>query len=344
VKIMTETRTVEFPELNGDGQLIIVKRFPNGQESKKYRYSFYHTESTDHIISELKELLSQKMDLVHGNTIPFYHPDLEESPVYVELTEDNFPYWGNFIGAIVSSENRSRRIPKNLESSLKGYLFYLYSQEYIIGYARRLYPSKVIKKRVLKINRREGVKVHPEALIEKEILLNSIEEVEGIEIDNFVDFIFVITLDECGNAHDSWAIVFNKCNFESILDVYEHQKTKALSIFSKCTMLAQVLTEQDLEEIRKHVERNRQLHKMLLNPVVEKHMNEVDINDLKFVKEKFEDGVSFDIDDNGEKLIFPREDMEKLRAIREIIGVIGCRFGRTVNNKHVFKGKPEEIR
>jgi hypothetical protein len=109
-------------------------------------------------------------------------------------------------------------------------------------------------------------------------------------------------------------------------------------------MLAQVLTEQDLEEIKKHVERNRQLHKMLLNPVVEKHMNEVDINDLKFVKEKFEDGVSFDIDDNGEKLIFPREDMEKLRAIREIIGVIGCRFGRTVNNKHVFKGKPEEIR
>ncbi|AEH24468.1 hypothetical protein [Pyrococcus yayanosii] len=343
---MSQRVNVQFPEIEGTPQMLIIKRYPLRKQSedsestnKRYRYLFYPAEITDDVAENLKEILSNYISMTLNtqgeNNLPSYHPDIDELPCYVELTSENFPYWQDFVEVLkLDSDSRQERAPKTLETNLWGYLFYLRSENYAIGYAKKLSKSKVLKKK----------KLLKGGLVHRGILFNSVEEIEGIELDISTDFIFVVKFDQEDNPTQSWGIIWNKSNFEALLDVYEYQKEKAMGILGQCRTLPQLLSEEDLANLKATVEGNRQLHKMLLNPVTAKYMNEVTINDFKEVKKKFRD-VSFDIDENNQKVLLPSPNSEEyIKAVREVLSIIGARFGKTMNNQHIFKGKPEEIR
>lgn len=352
-EIMSRFPTIEDEEILVPG-MFIIKRYPKQDgENRQYKYLFYRAEITDAVAESLKEILSayiNSLSRLETESIPVYHPDLEEIPCYVRLSSTEFPYWSYFIEAL-RLDYEMEKPPKNIESNLWGYLFYLRTPEYAIGYAKRLSKSKVVKKRFLK-----GGLVHSGTVLnsieETEddgliLAFNAIETVEGIEFDNSADFVFVVKFDEGdpNRAESSWGIVWNKGGFESLLDVYEHQKQKALEVLEQCNTLQSVLTDEDLQNFKQAVESNRQLHKMLLHPVTKQYMNEATIEDFKWVKEKFGDEVSFDIDEaSGMVILPPIDSKEYTKAIREVLGVIGARFTKTLNDKHISKGKPEELR
>lgn len=338
---MSERVSVTLPKIEGDPHVIIIKRYPGSSQGesdknqKKYRYSFYLAQLGEDVTNAFEKVLSNYVDSAQKgeNSIPIYHPDIEEYPCYVNLNPTEFQYWKDFQDSILNSESRSRKKPKKLESNLWGYMFYLHGGRYVIGYAKRLSPSKILKTSVIR------------AKLHNDIVLDSVQEVEGIEFDRSADFIFVIELDSEGNPSKSWGIIWNKGGFESLLDVYEHQKQKAMNILGQCQTLPQLLSQENLAKLKSTVEGNRQLHKMLLNPVTAKYMNEVTINDFKEVKEKFRD-VSFDLDEEQGKVILPSPDSKKeyLKAIREVLSVLGARFTKTLNDDHILRGKPEELR
>lgn len=350
-EITSKFPTIEEEEILVPGMFIIKRYRKQDGEDGQYKYLFYRAEITDEVAESLKEILStyiNSLSRLGTESIPVYHPDLEEIPCYVELSSTDFPYWPYFVEAL-RTDYEEERAPKNIESNLWGYLFYLRTPQYAIGYAKRLSKSKVVRKRFLK-----GGLVHRGAVLnsveetgEDRLILvfNSVEEVEGIEFDNSADFVFVVEFGDGdpNNAESSWGIIWNKSGFESLLDVYEHQKKKAMKILEQCRTLPQLLSKEDLANLVSTVEKNRQLHKMLLNPVTAEYMNEVTINDFKEVRNKFD--VSFDIDENNQKIILPAPNSDNYtKAVREVLSIIGARFGKTINNKHIFKGKPEEIR
>ncbi|ASJ08059.1 hypothetical protein A3L11_01985 [Thermococcus siculi] len=334
--------------------MFIIKRYPKQDgENRQYKYLFYYAGITDEVADSLKEILSTyigSLSKLETESIPRYHPDLEETPCYVELSPIDFPYWSYFTEAL-RLDYEVERTPKNIESNLWGYLFFLRGSQYAIGYAKRLSKSKVVKKRFLK-----GGLVHRGTVLNSIeetgddgliLAFNAIETVEGIEFDNSADFVFIVRFDERdpNRAESSWGVIWNKGGFESLLDVYEHQKQKALEVLEQCNMLQSVLADEDLQNFKQVVESNRQLYKMLLHPVTRQYMNEATIEDFKWVKEKFGEEVSFDIDETANRVILPpTNSKEYKKAVREILGVIGARFTKTLNNKHISKGKPEELR
>lgn len=329
---------IEFPQIEGVPRMFIIKRYSQkGDGETSYRYLFYPARITDDVAESLREILSSYVASlldVESESIPIYHPDLEEFPCYVELTVNTFPYWSYFIKALkLNYETGSS--PKNIESSLWGYLFYFRTPTYAIGYAKRLSKSKVLRKRLLK-----------GGLVDRNIVFNSVENVKGIEIDNSADFVFVVKFNPHDNPIESWGIIWNKSNFESLLDVYEHQRQKAMEILNQCHTLPRLLPEDSFNTFKEVIKGNRQLHKMLLNPITKLYMNEVTIDDFKEVKEKFGNEVSFDVDERSGKIIlpFPDSSREYLKAVREVLGVIGARFTKTLNNRHISRGKPEELR
>lgn len=337
---MRERVDIRFPEIEGDPHMLIIKRsqLPKKERAndRKYRYSFYQAYMRNDIISAFRDILHNHILSLQNsqeNELPKYHPDIEELPCYVELNPIEFPYWDDFIDAIkIGSESRSRRAPRKLKSNLWGYVFYLYNDQYAIGYVRKLSPSKVLNKTIIT------------TLIHDGLVFDSIKEVKGIEFDGSIDFVFVVFNDEDPDIID-WGIIWNKNNFESLLDVYEYQKQKAMEVLRQCNTLPSVLMDEDLQNFKQAVESNRQLHKMLLNPVTKQYMNEVTIDDFKQVKGKFGNEVSFDIDANTGRVILPPVDSEGyIKAIREVLGVIGARFTKTINDRHISKGKPEELR
>lgn len=335
---------LEFHPLDGvpviTPRMFIIKRYrTQKEESTPYKYLFYPATITDEVAENFKEILSIYIDSIpklETGSIPVYHPDLEEFPCYVELTSDGFPYWSHFVNVL--KLDYETRAPKNIESNLWGYLFYLRAPYYAIGYAKRLSKTKIVKKkRFLK-----------GGLVDRNIVFNAVEEIDGIEFDDSVDFLFVVEFNK-GNPNQvesSWGIIWNKNGFESMLDVYEHQKQKALEVLNRCRTLPSILSDDDIERFKEVVESNRQLHRMLLNPVTEKYMNEVTLKDFKQVKEKFGDEVSFDVDEEQSKVVLPSPDSnrEYLKAIREVLSVFGARFTKTLNDDHILRGKPEELR
>ncbi|AIU69257.1 hypothetical protein TEU_02260 [Thermococcus eurythermalis] len=320
-------------------RMFIIKRYRTPkEESTPYKYLFYPATITDEVVGSFKEILSTYIDYIselETESIPMYHPDLEEFPCYVELTSDGFPYWSYFVNVL--RLDYEAKAPKNIESNLWGYLFYLRAPYYAIGYAKRLSKSKIVKKkRFLK-----------GGLVDRNIVFNSVEEIDGIEFDESVDFLFVVKFskNDPNQVKSSWGIIWNKNGFESLLNVYEYQKQKALEVLEQCNTLQSVLTDEDLQNFKQTVESNRQLHKMLLHPVTKQYMNEATIEDFKWVKEKFGDEVSFDIDEDSNRVILPPTDSEEYKkAVREVLGVIGARFTKTLNDQHISKGKPEELR
>lgn len=334
--------------------MFIIKRYrKQGTENQQYKYVFYPAQISDEVVDRLKESLSDHVNYLSKlkmESIPVYHPDLEETPSYVELSPVKFPYWSNFIEAI-RLDYEEDKVPKNIKSNLWGYLFYLRNPYHAIGYAKRLSKTTVVKKRFLKggLVHRGKVFNSAEEIKEDKLILafNSIEDVEGIELDDSMDLMFVVKFnDEDPDIIDSsWGIIWSKGGFESLLDVYEYQKQNAMQILKQCNTLPSVLTDEDLQNFKQAVESNRQLHKMLLNPVTKQYMNEATIDDFKWVKEKLGNEVSFDIDKNTDKVILPPVDSkEYTKAVREVLGVIGARFTKTLNDKHISKGKPEELR
>ncbi len=350
--------TSRFPEIEEGKVLVpgmfIIKRYPKQEgENKQYKYLFYRAEITNEVPESLEEILFtyiNSLSKLGTESIPRYHPDLEETPCYVELSPSDFPYWSYFVEAL-RTDYEEKRVPKNIESNLWGYLFYLRTPEYAIGYAKRLSKSKVVKKRFLK-----GGLVHRGTVLnsieETEddgliLAFNAIETAEGIEFDNSADFVFVVKFNDRNpnKAESAWGIIWNKGGFESLLDIYEHQKQKALEVLKQCNTLQSVLADEDLQNFKQAVESNRQLHKMLLHPVTRQYMNEATIEDFKWVKEKFGEEVSFDIDEATNMIILPpTNSKEYTKAVREVLGVIGARFTKTLNDQHISKGKPEELR
>lgn len=329
---------IEFPQIEGVPGMFIIKRYSQKEDGEtSYRYLFYPARITDDVAESLGGILSSyvsSLEDMESESIPIYHPDLEEFPCYVDLTVNTFPYWSYFTKAL-KLNYEAERAPKNIESSLWGYLFYFRTPTYAIGYAKRLSKSKVLRKRLLK-----------GGLVDRNIVFNSVEDVEGIEIDNSADFVFVVKFDPNDNPIESWGIIWNKPNFESLLDVYEHQRQKAMEILNQCRTLPRLLPEDSFNTFKEVIKGNRQLHKMLLNPITKLYMNEVTIDDFKEVKEKFGNEVSFDVDERSGKIIlpFPDSSREYLKAVREVLGVIGARFTKTLNDRHISKGKPEELR
>ncbi|WP_157722408.1 hypothetical protein [Thermococcus gorgonarius] len=352
-EIMSKFPTIKDEEILVPG-MFIIKRYPKQDgENRQYKYLFYHAEITDVVAEILQEILFAyitSLSRLETESIPVYHPDLEETPCYVELSSKDFPYWIYFVEAL-RTDYEEERVPKNIESNLWGYLFFLRGSQYAIGYAKRLSKSKVVKKRFLRgglAHRGDVLNSVEETEKDKLILaFNAIETVEGIEFDNSADFVFVVNFDDVdpNKAESSWGVIWNKSGFESLLDVYEHQKRKALEILEQCNTLQSVLTDEDFQNFKQIIESNRQLHKMLLHPVTRQYMNETTIEDFKWVKEKFGDEVSFDIDEDSNRVMLPPTDSEEYKkAVREVLGVIGARFTKTLNDQHISKGKPEELR
>jgi len=352
-EITSRFSTIEEEEILVPGMFIIKRYRKQDGGDRQYKYLFYRAEIADKVAESLKEILFtyiNSLSRLGTESIPVYHPDLEEIPCYVEFSSTDFPYWSYFVDAL-RIDYEEERVPKNIESNLWGYLFYLRTPQHAIGYAKRLSKSKVVKKSFLKgglVHRGTVLNSVEETKEDKPILaFNAIETVEGIEFDNSADFVFVVNFDgeDRNKAESSWGVIWNKSGFESLLDVYEHQKQKALEILEQCNTLQSVLTDEDFQNFKQIIESNRQLHKMLLHPVTRQYMNEATIEDFKWVKEKFGDEVSFDIDEDSNRVILPPTDSEEYKkAVREVLGVIGARFTKTLNDQHISKGKPEELR
>ena len=83
------------------------------------------------------------------------------------------------------------------------------------------------------------------------------------------------------------------------------------------------------------------IQRMLINPLVKAHLNEVDFETVKELKKEIKEDIAFDIEESSKQIIFPKDNIKA--AIRDFIKVISQKFSRSLDNKHIWEGTPERV-
>ena len=311
------TKKIKFPDIEDKekAQLVFVRKY---RQNKVTRYIFYRANINKNVSEELKKWLKEHIKKVEDKTLNEYSPDNYKDLEYVDLPSiDKWEFFQKHAFSIKSQEHADL---SKIKSNLVAFIIYIQKGKEIIGSIRKITPSNVLNKTGLF------------TLFLENSAFNELREDKGIRIDKYSDFVFKITKDK------SEGVIITKYNFNSIFDVYEQQKKESIKLLKNCTVISSHPESNDIQEI---VKSDRTIQRMLINPIVKDHMNEINFDIIKNLKNEIQTTLAFEIDEQNKQIVFPNNN--KKEAIRDFIKVISWKYSRSLDSTHIVEGNPEKI-
>ncbi len=318
---MTTEITFQFEDI-GTPNLVFIKtyRSQTNEGQKETRYTFYRANIGSTVAQKLKEWLLENIGEVNGGKFEEYDISTEEGDYeYVDLSGiENWEHLKNRAFTLGTQDEVDLR---KVKSNLKGYMIYSkIGDNNIIGLVRKITQSSVLDKRGIYRLYLAGS------------AFNEIKEERNVELDKYADLVFKT------NNDVSEGVVLNKPNFNSIFDIQEQQRRQSMDVLDNLELIED---HPQREEIVSIVQEDRRFQKMLINPIVREHMNEVTFDIIRTLKQEIPNELAFDIDEPNEQIIF--QDENKKEGIHDFIKVIGWRYSRTVDLSHIIEGTPSEV-
>jgi len=301
-----------FPEINGSAELCFVRKY---RQKGVTHYIFYRANIKTEVSEVLKEWLIKKTSEISNIELKEYTIDDFEDAEYINLKEIN--KWSEFEQKAFTLEHQEEEILEKIKNHLIAFVIYVKQDDLVIGYIRKITPASLLNKKGLY------------SLFLKDSSFNEIKEQKGIEIDNSADLVFKISKDKSEGA------ILKKYNFNSIFDIFEQQKTDSVKILKESDLITK---HPEIAEIENIVKSDRQIQKMLLNPLFKEHAKEINFDTLKKLKDEVGDKICFELDESNKVPIFPAD--KKKEAIKDFIKTISYRYQRDLDSKHVLESKP----
>lgn len=306
---------INFPTIEKKINLCFVRKYRQGGKS---HYIFYRANIKKKVSEKLKNWLSEHIQKVNNKEFLDYNKNNFEDWQYINLNGINS--WTNFLEKAFSLETQEEEILSKIKNQLTAFIIYHKKGNEIIGYTRRISSSSVLFK--------EGLF----SLFLEDSAFNELKEKKGVEIDKYADLIFSINKDE------SEGIILHKYDFNGTFDIFEQQKNEAVRVAQSEDFLKEIRQGQGIREI---IEKDRTIQKMLTNSVIFPYMKEVNFETLKKLKEEGGSEISFKLDEENKKIIFPEEDKKK--AIHDYIKAKSYKYQKDLNDKHLLESNPEKV-
>lgn len=317
---------IKFQEISDDEktQLVFVKKYrqysKEYQQQKETKYVFYRANIVKEVSEKLEIWLVDNIKKVDGkHLIESNTSENGDNLKYVNLS--TVERWGFFKDRAFTITTQDDADLFKIKSNLIAYIVYIKNNENdVVGYVRKITPSSVL-------NQTGRFK-----LLSSGSVFNEIKEDKGIKIGEHADVIFRIENDI------SEGVILDEPNFNSIFDMYEQQEKESIKILNSIAIISDHPEKDEIESI---VLNDRRIQKMLINPIVEEHMNEMTFETFRILKQEIPETLSFDVDELNKQIIFPEDDKKK--AIRDFIKVIGWRYLKSLDLTHIVEGTPSEI-
>jgi len=304
--------SIKFPDIKKNAELCFVRKYI---QKGITRYNFYRANINTKVSQVLKEWLIKKTSELSDKKLEEYTVDNFHDTEYINLKDINT--WNEFEQKAFTLEHQKDEILEKIKNHLIAFVVYVKQENLIIGYVRKITPTSLLNKRGQYF------------IFLGDSSFNEIKEQKGIEIDEFADLVFKISENKSEGA------ILQKYNFNSIFSIFEQQKTDAVKMLEKSDLITKHPQKDEIENI---VKSDRQIQRMLLNPLFKEHVNEVGFDTLKKLKEELGDKISFELDENNKLPIFPPDKMKE--AIKDFIKTISYRYQRDLEGKHVLESKP----
>lgn len=306
---------VKIPEFKEEdyAQICFVKKYGRKKDGKNVtNYSFFKIGIRKEISKEVKEWVKQNFKKIKKEKIIDYNPSVElEDLERIDLKK--LEAWNKFEQEAFDGINFRAPELNKLKSNLIAVIIFVKTINNYYGQIKRIFPGNILNQKGLYNLYFNGEE------------FNDLREESGLRLYKSADFIF------CSDDKGSEGIVLNKENFNKIFDLWEEYKKRSLENAKEVKLFAQ---SQYFNSFCVVINEDKQIQKMLMNPVFENYLNEIGYGDLAKLKRQVP-GLNFELDDKQKDFILPKDNEKE--AIRDLIKVISGRFGRSINNKHVVE-------
>ena len=307
---------INFPKIeNEDVGLCFVRK---SRQNQRTSYHFYKGNISKKISDELKKWLIENLNSLKKTELKPYNPNNYRDAEHLDL--DKIDTWAHFKKSAFDLAHQEITGLDTIKHNLIAFIIYIKLKDTIIGQVRKVTSSSLLDKKGLY------------TLFFDDSAFNELKEQKGIEIDKYADLIFKFT------SQSSEGAILHKFEFNSIFDVFSQEKRESVNILKSCKLID---NHQNKQEIIKIVEDDRMIQRMLINPLVKAHLNEVDFETVKELKKEIKEDIAFDIEESSKQIIFPKDNIKA--AIRDFIKVISQKFSRSLDNKHIWEGTPERV-
>lgn len=289
---------------------------------RKYRangdtkYIFYRANIFEDVANEFKNWLTNHIDSLNDK-------DIKEISGYTEgylhsVYLGNISTWKYFEDNAFSIGCQELVDLKSIKRNLNNYIIYIKLNDTLVGYTTCVRPSNILAKSGF-------VKLQFD-----NSTFNQINNNKDVEINKSCSFLFI------SNNTLKLGLIFNKDDFESIFDMNEQYQREAEHII-RTSELFQFFTNKD--RILEIVKSDRVIQKMLRNPVSQKSLSEIKIDDINTIKKCLGDDVNFAIDETN-CITLGRNEKD---AFRNLIKAIGHHFNKTLFGNYIIESSPKRF-
>jgi len=309
------SKSIDFPDTNLNVELCFIRKT---RQNKKTYYIFSRADLHKDVAKELTKWLKEKIGKHTGKNYPNYSPLEYGNIEHIDLS--GLDVWPKYKKDAFDIAPKSDDPLSKIKTNLCGVIFYVKLKDSIIGMMRKITPGNLLSKK------------GRYTLFIDNSAFNSLKENKGIILDKDADLLFYFSNDK------DEALILNKYNFNYLFDIFEQQQKDSQAILDLCKFTK---GHECIDELKNSVETDRQIQKMLLNPIVKEHMHEVTFDVIKKLKTELPEELSYDIDEKNKKIIFP--EAKRREAIKSFIKVLSHRITQTVDGKHLIDGNPERV-
>ena len=316
---MTDDKKINELLSSVDGKLehlnvIFCKKYKGERELS---YSFVKPNLSDEAAKQFFDMLSKNVERLTEKI-----GETSYSMDNTEINLENVNHWNKFREKMVSNRDSSsldRRFEK-LSVHLTAFLVYVKVNNDLLGYARRLHPSSVLKSGILRM------------FIEGESI-SKVSEQKVLEIDENCDFVFI----EYNDLKKGYKL--NEDNFDQIFEMPEKYQAKAKENLNRLPGLASIPNAEKLKSV---VLGDKGLQKRLSTPFIQKGIDKLSTDDIKKIISEVSASVTLSIVlKNDGSLMFDEGNIKK--AISDYLDIVGYKYSKPFVQDYIIRSTPEKL-
>jgi len=292
------------------------------RQNRTSQYSFHNAGINKEIEECFREWLTNSIKWIENRGILDNEVTSNNNTCFQAVDLNSILNWNQF-------NEKAFKISENISINISKYKSNLHSQiiftktadeNYIIGQISKLTPAHVMK------GKNEFFLFHNGSTF------NSIYELnDGVKLKKFANFFFIMS------KSLNIGIIINEENFEQIFDMNEQYEHEAITNISKSAIFASILNQ---EEIISIVKDDRNIQKMLRNPVTKQVLSIITLEAIIMIKEELRDLLPYNIIDE-EKIEFAGNDQKE--ELKVFIKSISHHYNHTLWGNKIVEGTPSKF-
>ena len=280
-------------------------------------YSFVKPNLSDEAAIQFFDMLSQNLKILTEKM-----GETSYSSDNMEIILENVNHWNKFKQEMTGENAESSPDQKfeKLSSNLTAFLVYAKEKNDLIGYARRLHPTSILKSGVLR-------------LFLQGASISKVSQEKMIEIDKNCDFVFI----ESNNLKKGYKL--NEENFDHIFEMPEKYQAIAKENLERLPGFSSIPIASDLKAM---VLEDKGLQKRLSTSFIQRGIDELSEDDVKKIISQVNASVTLSIvlDNNGS---IKFDENNKKKAISDYLDIIGYKYSKPFVQNYIIRSSPEQL-